>query len=326
MAFARPLSQFTGIPLYNLTRDIVSITNQFGADLKKTKDTNPYESIYDSIEHDQDTEEAVQRAMENGGVISDVQSGIANKYRSDYRDALEDDPKSAEKIASEAQKGLIATGMTEQAASDEVKSWGDENYSYGKLDDAIESGENITEAMTEAMSNKEKDNIAKHIVNKYGSTIEYDEKNGIDDTTFNNVDTALKAIDPSYTYKSVLAGMEQKEKEAAEKKASEDARDTATKQTFKTIDSGGDYKAGVEAMIKTGMDYQDVKSALTAQYRKSFIDDYNQGKDVQTQMSRIATTKAYCDERSGLKIPKKYGGDYYQYEINILNKWLTEQK
>ena len=29
MAFARPLSQFTGIPLYNLTRDIVSITNQF---------------------------------------------------------------------------------------------------------------------------------------------------------------------------------------------------------------------------------------------------------------------------------------------------------
>ena len=163
-------------------------------------------------------------------------------------------------------------------------------------------------------------------MNKYGSTIEYDEKNGIDDTTFNNVDTALKAIDPSYTYKSVLAGMEQKEKEAAEKKASEDARDTATKQTFKTIDSGGDYKAGVEAMIKTGMDYQDVKSALTAQYRKSFIDDYNQGKDVQTQMSRIATTKAYCDERSGLKIPKKYGGDYYQYEINILNKWLTEQK
>ena len=52
MTLSRPLSQLTGIPAYNLTRDAMSIYNAFMPDLKKTLDGNKYSAIYSAIKAD----------------------------------------------------------------------------------------------------------------------------------------------------------------------------------------------------------------------------------------------------------------------------------
>jgi hypothetical protein len=39
---------------------------------------------------------------------------------------------------------------------------------------------------------------------------------------------------------------------------------------------------------------------------------------------RVATIKAYIDEQVGTKIAKKYGGDYYQYELDQIIDLMDE--
>lgn len=336
MTYAKTLSYITGIPVYNFTRDASSIYNLFAENkLKKTKakDSDKYDSVYDLIEKDKDAEDiqsCVDKAMEQGGTIKDIRSGIKSRLKEDYVDSLETNPDYAEKLKQQAVNGLTAIGLTKSEIEDEIKSWEDPTYGYSSLDKAIQSGEGIEDEIRYLQENKENDKIADHIMSEFSTTIEYNRNRSISSKTEDSVNKALQILDSSYSYDSVKRTMEQEAAEKAEKAEKQEAITSAKQETYNIIDSGnGDYKAAVDHWREAGPDASSIKSSLTTDYAKPLVKSYMEGdKSVETQLRRIAQVKAYIDQKNGTNIAKKYGGDYYQYEIDqigeLMNKYNEE--
>ena len=351
MTLARPISQITGVPLYNLSRDLSALYNAFMPDLQKTISSNKYTSVYDAIKQDKSVEDIsaiVQGVLENDGTIYDIKSGITSRYKSDYYDlyaAGEDgDEEAAQKahdLAEKATKGLLAIGMTEEEAEDTILEWQDPTYGYSVLDKAIESGEGIEDAVKFLQEAKDNDKMIKHVVDHYGSTIRYNRDNGIDSSIEDNVNKALNSIEKGTTYDKAAKALAEKEAETAAKTKLQKEKAALRDATYKILETGqGDYKqainnwasklmegkSGDEAIKDAG---STMKSSLTTDYTKPLVKAYKNGdSSAQQKLTRVAMIKAYIDEQTGTSIAKKYGGDYYQYEldqiIELLNKYDVE--
>ena len=325
---AQGFSQMTGAPVSNIVREVVAVYNLFMPDIKKTKTSNPYNLIYDEIKKKNgDVEAKVKFVMSNDGNISDIESGITSRYKSDYYEAYQEDPKKAQEIADEAKIGLVAIGMTEAEADATIEGWQTKKKTYTEIDKAIESGEGIVEEIEALKEEKEAEDIAEHIINEYSSTIEYNRKNNIESAVEGNVDAALKAIDSGYSYDERKKYLDQKAAESAAKSALTAERDGYKQKMFRSIDAGSmDWQKAVQDLAKSGVEYSDIKGSLTTQYKEGLVNAYNSGKDVTKTANRIASVKAYCDSMYGLKIPKKYGGDYYSYELDQIKEWLKNEE
>ena len=351
MTLARPISQITGVPLYNLSRDLSALYNAFMPDLQKTISSNKYTSIYDAIKQDKSVEDIsaiVQGVLENDGTIYDIKSGITSRYKSDYYDlyaAGEDgDEEAAQKahdLAEKATKGLLAIGMTEEEAEDTILEWQDPTYGYSVLDKAIESGEGIEDAVKFLQEAKDNDKMIKHVVDHYGSTIRYNRDNEIDSSIEDNVNKALDSIEKGTTYDKAAKALADKEAATAAKTKLQQEKAALRDATYKILETGqGDYKqainnwasklmegkSGDEAIKDAG---STMKSSLTTDYTKPLVKAYKNGdSSAQQKLTRVAMIKAYIDEQTGTTIAKKYGGDYYQYEmdqiIELLNKYDVE--
>lgn len=351
MTLARPISQITGVPLYNLSRDLSALYNAFMPDLQKTISSNKYTSVYDAIKQDKSVEDIsaiVQGVLENDGTIYDIKSGITSRYKSDYYDlyaAGEDgDEEAAQKardLAEKATKGLLAIGMTEEEAEDTILEWQDPTYGYSVLDKAIESGEGIEDAVKFLQEAKDNDKMIKHVVDHYGSTIRYNRDNEIDSSIEDNVNKALDSIEKGTTYDKAAKALAEKEAATAAKTKLQKEKAALRDATYKILETGqGDYKqainnwasklmegkSGDEAIKDAG---STMKSSLTTDYTKPLVKAYKNGdSSAQQKLTRVAMIKAYIDEQTSTTIAKKYGGDYYQYEmdqiIELLNKYDVE--
>lgn len=325
----RPLSQMTGIPAYNLQRDLVSIYNQFGEDLAKTieKPNDKYLSIYKSISKDDDIEvikEKVNKAMEKEGTIKDVRSGINSRYKSDYYEALMVDEEEAKAIAELAKKGLMATDMTEEEANEVIKGWEADNYGYSSMDKAIASGEGIEEAMNHILQTKKKDNVVKHIIDRYADTFEYNERNTVDSELDERVEEALNAIGENWnTAKKAYDDLQEAKAEAKE---AQEAKANAKENFYNVIQTGnGDYKSAIEDMVEAGTDYKTIKSNLSSDQTKPLIKAYYNGdKNAYKAIQRIVTVRAYLSQQMGTKIAERYHGDYLKYENDQVKKLMAE--
>ncbi len=336
MTYAKTLSYITGIPVYNFTRDASSIYNLFTENkLKKTKekDSDKYQSVYSQIEKEKDVEDIqtyIDKAMEQGGTIKDIKSGIKSHLKEDYVDSLETNPDYAGKLKQQAVNGLTAIGLTKSEIEDEIKSWEDPTYGYSSLDKAIQSGEGIEDEIRYLQENKDNDKIAEHIMSEFSTTIEYNRNRNIGSKTEESVNKALRLLDSSYSYDAVKEVMEQEEIEKAQKAEKQEAIASAKQATYDIIDGGnGDYKTAIDKWNEAGAEASSMKSSLTTDYAKPLVKAYMEGdKSTETQLRRIALVKAYIDQKNGTNIAKKYGGDYYQYEIDqigeLMNKYNEE--
>ena len=344
MTLSRPLSQLTGIPAYNLTRDAMSIYNAFMPDLKKSLDGNKYSAIYNAIKADKSVEEIqalVDKAMDEDGVIKDVQSGITSRYKSDYYELYnseeEGDREKAIALGELAAKGFLATGMSEEETEALLADWQYKDPAYNLLDDAVESGEGIEDAVKLLMETKEPDKMIEHLVKGYGSTIKYNRDNDIDSVIEGNVNKALNAIEKGTNYDSAAKALEEKAAASAAKKQLQEEKKELKQNTYDILESGkGDYKQAVnEWAVKlmgddTSVESQKdaastIKSSLTTDYTKPLVKAYKNGDySAQQMLIRVATIKAYIDEQVGTKIAKKYGGDYYQYELDQIIDLMDE--
>ena len=320
---AQGFSQLTGVPASNIAREVVSIYNLFMPDIKKTKTSNPYNLIYDEIKKKNgDVEAKVKFVMSNDGNISDIESGITSRYKSDYYEAYQEDPKKAQKIADEAKIGLVAIGMTEAEADATIEGWQTKKKTYTEIDKAIESGEGIVEEIEALKEEKEAEDIAEHIVNEYSSTIEYNRKNDIQSNVEANVNDALKAIDRKYSYD------ERKNfyKAKADKKAADDAlteKKNASKQVFfDSIDSGNLRTAqkSVHELLELGVDGSTIKDNITEQYRKKMVADRKAGKDINAMKERVISIRVYVDEVTKPSSIK----DYREHEKKVVEKWFKD--
>lgn len=321
---AQGFSQMTGAPVSNIVREVVAVYNLFMPDIKKTKTSNPYNLIYDEIKKKNgDVEAKVKFVMSNDGNISDIESGITSRYKSDYYEAYQEDPKKAQEIADEAKIGLVAIGMTEAEADATIEGWQTKKKTYTEIDKAIESGEGIAEEIEALKEEKEAEDIAKHIVDEYSSTIEYNRKNNIESAVEGNVNIALESINKKYSYD------ERKNfyKEKADKKAADEAfkekRTTNNQKIFNSIDTGANLKEAqksVQELLKSGVDAKTIKSDITKQYKEKLVSDYKAGKNIHKERERIIAMKVYIDEVSGFT----GANDYRKHEEKEIADWFKD--
>ena len=320
---AQAFSQFTGAPASNVIRELVSLHNFFRPDIAKTKTNNPYTLIYDAIKKQGDVDAKVKYAMDNNGNLSDIQSGIVSRYKSDYYEAYQNNPEEAQKIADEAKLGLMALDMTEAEADEIIKGWQTKDRTYKEIDAAIESGEGIREEIKLLQEEKEDDDIVKHIFDEYTSTIEYNRNNHIDSDVEYNVNDALKTIDSSYSYDERKKFYEEK----AAKKAADDAlkakKESCENTIYSAIDTGNGFteaQASINELLNSGITAETIKGDITKKYKEKVVADYKAGKNIHAEKERIIQMKVYVDTVSGFTGAK----DYRKHEESKFEDWFKE--
>lgn len=334
MTYAKALSNLTGIPVYNISRDAVAIANLFGGvDIRTTKpkDSDKYQGTYEAVTEGEDVKDIqryVDYAMEHNGTIKDIKSGISSRIKSDYLEALEnDDKEKSDELKEKATNGFLAIGMTKAEAVDEIEGWEDKKAGYSTLDKAITTGENISDEIKYLQENgKEDDDIVEHIINEFSSTVSYNRKRKIESIVESNVEKALKTVDPSLNYDDAKAAVDEAARKSAEEKAITAEKQAAKKELYDIIDGGdGDFRTAVNNWHEKGAEASTIKRSLTTDYVKPLIKEYKTGNiGTDKKLRQIASVKAYIDEQIGMDIAEGYNGDYYQYEYDEIEDMMEK--
>lgn len=334
MTYAKGLSNLTGLPLYNLSREGASFWNLFADDeyqLKKQieKKNDKYKSFYNALDaekSDEDLRNAINKAMDKGGTVEDIKSGIGGKYKDQYMEAFEaGDTETMADLRNIMLRGYRAAGYTDDDMDKLIDTWTADKVSYSILDDAIENGGDVRAAIKALQDGgKEDDKIVEHILNHYEHSVMYERSNFSEGDIEEQVETALGVFSTNFDRAREDARIKAEEKAA--KQAAQEKKTAAKQNLYDVLDTGqGDYKTAVEAWHNEGVEAKDMKSSLTSDYVKPLVKQYKQGdSSATTKLSRIATIKAYIDEQQGTKIAKKYGGDYYQYEIDQITEMMDK--
>lgn len=339
MSYMKALSRISGVPIYNLSRDGAAFWNLFAEGnmrLEKVlpKASDKYQGIYSALDRNKSDDklyEAIDKAMNANGTVKSAESGLASKYKQDYLDLLDTKPEAAEDLAEEATRAYMGLGLSRSEAEEIIEGWSDPSYGYSILDKAIESkeGEGIEDAVKYLQEAKKNDKMIEHIVNSYGTTISYNRnhKEGTSRSTIEeNVNRAIKAIDSSLDYDKAKKQLEEKAAEKAAKQKAQEQKNEAKEAVYKTIESGdGDYKKAIDAWADEGAEYSSMKSTLTSDQVKPAIKALKNGdRSAQQTLSRVAMLKAYIDSKAGTNIAKKYGSDYYKYEMDQINELIEK--
>lgn len=166
-----------------------------------------------------------------------------------------------------------------------------EAVDYKALDEAIESGEGISEEIANLKDKKKEQDIIDHILNAYSSSVDLEETLGTDTSYRDSVETALQGLNPEFTYE--------------EQGAAYEARQVAKPNVIKAVDSGNakDIAAAVKAYADTGKDVSTLKSDLTNEFKTKWVEAYKAGdskKAAQITQAVIAA-KVECNRIKPLK-------------------------
>jgi hypothetical protein len=222
-------------------------------------------------------------------------------------------------------RGYKAAGYNDDDMNNLIDTWTSDKVSYSILDDAIENGGDVRAAIKALQEGgKEDDKIIDHILSHYEHSVDYERSNYSEGNIEEQVEAALGVFGTNYNRAQEDARIKAEEK-AAKQEATEKKK-AAKQATYDIFESGsGDYQAAITDWYNAGADPSDIKSDITADLTKPLVKAYKQGDtSVTTKLNRIALMRAYIDEQCGTNIPKKYGGDYYQYEIDQITKKMDE--
>lgn len=280
MATIKPISQMTGIPLYNLTRDVVSLTNRFATDLRTTVTTPTQikQGVKKAVDRGDSIEKIqseVTEGLEKGITIKEMQSYLESQYKDKYFDLMQEgNIEEAEKYAEVVSAGFAATLMSDEDIDKKINSWAEESITYSELDKAIASGEGIAEAMERVKTAKDDDKIVKHIMDRFQSTVDYENEMGTDTDYKVRVEEALKLVDGSNTYDSVSEDLERKAQEKAEKMEQNAEKNALKQKLFDAIDSrnGSAGRQTIQEMLNKGIEAKTIKSSISDEYHKAWLD------------------------------------------------------
>ncbi len=334
MTYAKGFSNLTGVPIYNILREGSSFWNLFADDehqWKKQveKKNDKYQSFYNALDaekSDEDLQNAIQKAMGKGGTVEDIKSGIGSKYKEAYMEAFEaGDQETMNDLRAIMLRGYKAAGYNDDDMNNLIDTWTSDKVSYSILDDAIENGGDVRAAIKALQEGgKEDDKIIEHILSHYEHSVDYERSNYSEGNIEEQVEAALGVFGTNYNRAQEDARIKAEEK-AAKQEATEKKK-AAKQATYDIFESGsGDYQAAITDWYNAGADPSDIKSDITADLTKPLVKAYKQGDtSVTTKLNRIALMRAYIDEQCGTNIPKKYGGDYYQYEIDQITEMMDK--
>ena len=310
---ARMLSTITGIPVYNLSRDLVSAYNMLPFNDLVRQEPKKYGKYNTAITSGEDIEKNTEKVMEKNGIIKELESKISSKYKSAYFDAYESgDEKTLQNIRDIVTEAFEALDYDQETIDNILDEWDDENVSYSELDKVLSGAiekEKLPEVMEKVRSAKDDDKIVNHILDKFTSTLEYNRKHNDNRYIEDMVNEALDIL-----------GSEGYDAESDKIQKSAQAKSDTLGAV---LDNSIDYKKAINDWYSTGKEYKDIRSAITSEYKPQYIAAYEQRDYATTGMleRKIASMYAYIDEKSGKKKTKK---SFYDTEVEAIKKWIKK--
>ena len=327
MATLKPLSQFTGIPMYNLTRDAVALYNAFFDNIETTvtagstaKNEKKKEFVKNvNKEKSEDVlDEGITEALESGISIYDLKSAVQSEYKNKYFDAYSDgDTETANEYANKAARAYARMGLSDEEIDEIINDWKDEIITYSALDKAIASGEGIEEAVKHVQQAKDNDKIVKHIMDRFSETVAYEDTHETESDWRGNVDKALAAVDPTLDFDSANEEAMQK----AAEKAAEDAQEAKVKglknDFFEAVDSknGSAGRKALEGLKAEGKDAKSIKSSVSTKYHEDW-------KNAKTPAEKA---KAKSDWKSAYTLINNFFGVDSKDLDKTWNDWESKQ-
>ena len=328
MSLLRPVSQLTGIPLYNLTRDSVSLYNAFFDNLETTitsgstaKNELKKEFVSDvNREKSEETlDEGIIDALNHGVSIYDLKGAVQSEYKNKYFEAYsEGEEEEAKEIAEKAARAYARMGLSDEDIDDIINDWQEEVITYAALDKAIAKGEGIEDEVKHVLEGKDEDKVIKHIIDRYAETIAFEDTHETESNWRDNVDKALKAVDATIDFDTANEEAIEKKKEQEEKAAISEKNKAMKNDFFDAVDKkdGSAGRKALETMKKEGMEAKDVKSATSTKYHEMW-------KDAKTQAEK---DKAKSDWMSAYKLINTVYGTKSNDLSKTWSDWEKEQK
>lgn len=302
MVYAKAFSVLSGLPLYNVSRDAVAIYNvvPFWGDLrtKALTGTDYKKDVKEAVDREDDERivEQVTDSIENNIPISSIRSYLQSTYKDEYYNAfVAEDETALEDLAEKISRGYAMTGMSDEEIDDMLNEWTEEAVTYKDLDKAIEEGSDIFGALHPLLKEKKEEDIVKHIMNKYGSSVEYERDHDTDSEWESNVETALSLIDGTYTYDSVKEDLDAKAQEKADKAALKEERNEIKTSLWDAVETsdGNSARQAILDMVDSGMEASSVKDAISDKYHKEWKEAKTQAEKDNAKRKWInATTLA----------------------------------
>lgn len=327
MSFLRPLSQITGIPMYNLTRDTVSIYNAFFDNLETTvnngttRKNEKKKSFVSDVNRERSEEtldEGIVDAIENGVSIYDLKGAVRSEYKNKYFDAYaEGNTEEAQAIAERAARAYARMGMSDEDIDAEINEWQEETITYALLDKAIASGEGIEEEIRHVQEGKADEKIIKHIMDRFSDTIAYEDVHETESDWRGNVEKALQAIDPTLTFDTANEeAMQQAAEKAAEQQAKEEKAGYKA-DFFASVESknGTAGRKALDGLKAMGVDAKSAKTMVSTKYHDAW-------KEAKTPAEK---QKAKSDWMSAYKLVCNYYGVEYKDLDKTWSDWEKDQ-
>ena len=348
MTFVKPLSQLFGIPAYSVMRDLTAtynlIGNQFEAGIRSDYPTNStYKNSFMNVDPLEEPDRKVGEAIDSleGGVsVYDLLNKIQSTYKEDYVTAIDtEDYDTATDIRNNVYITYNLLGLKPEDAQETLDKWLEESGGYSALDKAINSvaakgqfSDNdyqyLSEEMAKVMELKETDKIMEHLVDKFGSTVAFEDTHDTESEYRDTLDQITAMLDDTWDYDYVKQTVDEVKEERARKAAEKAEKAERKSALVKIINDGGDYQSAIDDMLGSGTEAKTIKQNLTSEYKAKYIEavknkDYTTANDIQR---KVAQAKAYADKKSNFKLANKWNGDYYQYELEEIKTGWVEKK
>lgn len=328
LATLKPISQITGIPVYNLTKDAVALYNTFFENIQTTVSSNSTaknerkKELVSDLKRgrsDETLDEAITDAIEHGVSIYDLKGAVQSEYKNKYFDAFtEGDEEEARDISNTAARAYARMGLTDEEIDEIINEWQEEVVTYSALDKAIASGEGIVEEAQRVMEAKDPDKIIKHIMDRYTQTVAYEDTHDTESEWRKNVETALQTVDGTLDFDKAHEEALEKKKEQ-EEKAAATAKNQAMKGDFFDAVDRKDGSAGrkaLETMKNEGIEAKTVKQATSTKYHEIW-------KEAKSQAEK---DKAKSDWKSAYTLINTVYGSKSNDLDKTWNDWEAEQK
>ena len=328
MALARPFSQITGIPLYNLSKDLVALYNAFFNNLEttinsgSTKNNEIKKGFVSDVnkERSENTlDEGIVEALNSGVSIYDLKGAVKSEYKNKYFDAYsEGNMEEAQAIAERAARAYARMGMSDEDIDEEINAWQEETITYSLLDKAIAKGEGIEEEIRHVQEGKDDDKIIKHIMDRYSETIAYEDTHETESDWRGNVEKALQAIDPTLTFDTANEEAMQQKAEKEAEQAAQAEKKGYKEEFFASVDAknGTAGRKALDGLKAMGVDAKGAKTMVSTQYHDAW-------KEAKTPAEK---QKAKADWMSAYKLVCNYYGVEYKDLEKTWSEWEKDQE
>lgn len=328
MANIKPLSQITGVPAYNLTKDVVALYNAFFTNIEttvgsqnagRTEQKKDFVSDVNRERSEKILDEGIVSALEHGVSIYDLKGALESEYKNKYFDAIaEDDMDKAKEIGDKAARAYARMGLSDEEIDDIINGWAEEVVTYAELDRAIANGDNVADEILRLRQVKDDDKIIKHLVDRYAETIAYEDTHNTDSKWREGVEQAIVFVDPSIDFDTAHEEALQKKRQAQEDAANTEKNSAMKADFFDAVEAkdGSAGRKALETMKQEGIEGKTVKASVSTRYHEIW-------KKAESQADK---DKAKSDWKSAYTLVDNVYGTKSKNLDKTWSDWEKDQK